>query len=123
MADYKATFLFIGSSYYHYENLICQTMRKVMILLFVLIPVFSNCTKDDSELIAQIREIAWNSLDDQEKSTVIIDWTQAKVEMTTYNDKSAYSVIFNTDADALLGPITVYVDPVTKKVLGYAGRF
>ncbi|WP_146142057.1 hypothetical protein [Prolixibacter denitrificans] len=98
-------------------------MRKVMILLFVLIPVFSNCTKDDSELIAQIREIAWNSLDDQEKSTVIIDWTQAKVEMTTYNDKSAYSVIFNTDADALLGPITVYVDPVTKKVLGYAGRF
>jgi hypothetical protein len=32
-------------------------------------------------------------------------------------------VTFNTTEDALLGPIVIYIDPQTKKVVGGAPRF
>ena len=70
----------------------------------------------------QIREIAWNSLSEQAKSTVNMDWKQAPMIESTYNQKSVYAVSFNTSDDALIGPITVYVDISTKVVLGQALR-
>jgi len=100
-----------------------KTMKKLIILILALIPIFSNCKKESEaypEL--QIRVIAWNSLSDQEKLTVIVDWKQAPVSESTYNQKSVYAVRFNTTYDALLGPITVYVDTSTKVVLGQALR-
>ncbi|AEE95501.1 hypothetical protein [Mahella australiensis] len=33
-----------------------------------------------------------------------------------------YYVVFHTEADGLLGPITVIVDPVTEKIIGYLPR-
>ena len=51
-----------------------------------------------------------------------MDWEQAPVELTTFEEKSAYSVRFNTSDDALLGPIMVFVDATTKEVLGHALR-
>jgi hypothetical protein len=98
-------------------------MKRLIILMLVIIPFISNCKKDsNSDPNSQIREIAWNSLSSQEKSTVTIDWEQAKVELSTYDSKSAYAVVFNTNDDALLGPITVYIDFSTKVVLGQALR-
>lgn len=98
-------------------------MKNLFIVLIALIPFISNCKKDSQpDPYEQIREIAWNSLTSQEKSTVIINWKQAKVEESTYNTKSAYAVMFNTKDDALLGPITVYVDSSTKIILGQALR-
>jgi len=58
--------------------------------------------KTDSKM--QIREIAWNSLSEQEKSAVIIDWRKATVTETTYNQNNVYAVVFNTSNDALIGP-------------------
>lgn len=98
-------------------------MKRVIILILALIPIISGCKKEnttDSDL--QIREIAWNSLDTQAKSTVIVEWKQAVVSESTYNQKSVYAVRFNTSDDALLGPIIVYVDTSTKVVLGQALR-
>ena len=98
-------------------------MKRVIILILALIPIISGCKKEkatDSNL--QIREIAWNSLDAQAKSTVIVDWKQAVVSESTYNQKSVYAVRFNTSGDALLGPIIVYVDISTKVALGQALR-
>ena len=98
-------------------------MKKLVILILALIPVISNCNKEnEADLQLQIREIAWNSLSEQEKLTVIVDWKQAPVSESTYNKKSVYAVRFNTTNDALLGPITVYVDISTKVVLGQALR-
>jgi hypothetical protein len=98
-------------------------MKKLYIILIAFIPFISKCKKDsNSDPNTQIREIAWNSLSTQEKSTVIIDWKQAKVEQSTYGLNSAYAVVFNTKDDALLGPITVYIDLSTKVVLGQALR-
>jgi hypothetical protein len=101
-----------------------KTMKKLFILFIALIPIFSNCEKESetySEL--QIREIAWNSLSEQEKLTVNVDWKQAPVSESTYKQKRAYAVRFDTTYDALLGPITVYVDISTKVVLGQALRY
>jgi len=99
-------------------------MKKLIILILALIPIFSNCKKE-SEAVpeSQIREIAWNSLSDQEKLTVNVDWKQVPVSESTFYHKSVYAVRFNTTDDALLGPIIVYVDTNTKVVLGYATRF
>jgi len=98
-------------------------MKRVIILILALIPIISGCKKEnatDSDL--QIREIAWNSIDAQAQSTVIVEWKQAVVSESTYNQKSVYAVRFNTSDDALLGPIIVYVDTSTKVVLGQALR-
>ena len=98
-------------------------MKRFIILFLVLIPFISGCKKDnDTDLNTQIREIAWNSLSEQEKSTVIIEWKKSSVTETTYQDKSSYAVCFNTSDDALLGPIIVYVDKTTLVVLGQGLR-
>ena len=98
-------------------------MKKLIILILALIPIISGCKKEnatDSDL--QIREIAWNSLDTQAKSTVIVDWKQAVVSESTYNQKSVYAVSFNTSDEALLGPIIVYIENASLVVLGQGLR-
>ena len=99
-------------------------MKKLIILILALIPFISSCKKESeaySEL--QIREIAWNSLSEQQKLTVNVDWKQAPVSESTFYQKRVFAVRFNTTDDALLGPIVVYIDSSTKVVLGYATRF
>ncbi|NOU46356.1 MAG: hypothetical protein HOO86_04755 [Bacteroidales bacterium] len=99
-------------------------MKKLIILILALIPVFSSCKKDnETDSTIQIREIAWISLSEHERSTVIVDWKQAPVTETIYKEKKAYAVVFKTSDDALLGPITVYVDSMSKIVLGQNLRF
>jgi len=53
---------------------------------------------------------------------VITDWKKATVTGTSYQEKSAYAVTFNTRDDALLGPIIVYVDAKTFVVIGQGVR-
>ena len=98
-------------------------MKKLIILILALIPIVSNCKKE-SEAVPelQIREIAWNSLSEQQKLTANVDWKQALVSESTFYQKRVYAVRFNTTDDALLGPIVVYVDVSTKVVLGQVLR-
>jgi hypothetical protein len=96
---------------------------KLLIIMAILIPFLSGCKKDNETVSdLQIREIAWNYLDDQQKSTVIIDWKDAPVEMSAFDGIKAYAVTFNTAEDALLGPIIVYVSTSNRVVLGQAFR-
>jgi len=98
-------------------------MKHLIILILALIPILSSCKKEnDIDLNSQIREIAWSSLSEQSKSTVIIDWKKAPVTETTYQDKNAYAVSFITSNDALLGPIIVYIDKTYLVVLGQGLR-
>lgn len=98
-------------------------MKKLFFLILVLIPFISSCQKDDVvSPDSQIREIAWNALDAQQQATVNIDWQQAPVTESTYNQEIVYVVRFNTTEDPLLGPIEVYIDKSTKAVLGQALR-
>ncbi len=98
-------------------------MNRLIILILAVIPFISSCKKDnDTDLNAQIREIAWSSLSEQEKSTVIIDWKNAPVTETTYQEKNIYFVSFKTSKDLVLGPILVYIDKTSLVVIGYAMR-
>ena len=98
-------------------------MKRVIILVLALIPIFSNCKKENAtDLNQQIREIAWNSLSEQAKLTVIVDWKLAVVSESTYNQKSAYAVSFNTSDEALLGPLIVYIENTSLVVLGQGWR-
>lgn len=98
-------------------------MKRLIILILALIPIISSCKKgEDYDLHMQIREIAWSSLNEQEKSTVIIDWENAPVTETTYQEKNIFSVSFKTSKDLLLGPIVVYIDKTSLVVIGYALR-
>ncbi len=96
-------------------------MRSFIVLLLVLFPLINTCTKDNDPLM-QIRMIAWDYLTVHQKSTVIVSWKEAPVEVTTYNNISVYAVRFNTSDDPILGPIIVYVDKSSKLVLGQGLR-
>jgi hypothetical protein len=101
-------------------------MKNLIIICIALIPFISGCKKEsetDTDLtIMQIREIAWNYINAQQKSTVNVDWKQAPVAESGFNGVKAYVVSFNTNEDALLGPIMVYVDMAGKVALGQAMR-
>lgn len=97
-------------------------MKNLIIALIVMVPFLSHCKKD-TDHYDDIRKIAWNTLTTEEKATVTIDWTKAKVEISTYNANNAYAVTFNTKDDALLGPIIVYIDASTKVVVGRGLRY
>jgi len=71
------------------------------------------------------RQIAWESLSLQAQATVTHNWQQAGVSKCTYyvDHREAVCVTFNTTDDPLLGPIIVYIDPDSLKVLGIGPRF
>lgn len=122
-------------------------MKKVntvllIIMIFTGALLFSSCSnsagsnkisKSDNE----IREIAYQSLTDNEK-TSIIDWKGASVEKykaetkhtiagptgpVNIKSKDTYKVTFKTNMDGLLGPIVVYLDSNSYKILGSDFRY
>lgn len=98
-------------------------MKHVFILLLAFIPFISSCEKDNiTDSYSQIKEIAWSSLSNQEKSTVIVDWKEALVTETMYKEKSTYAVSFKTSDDALLGPIVVYIEQTSLAIIGQGLR-
>jgi hypothetical protein len=98
---------------------------RVALLLFVVAinAVMPGCKGEDCcSAPIDYREIAWNSISNAERETVNINWKDAKVEETTFNNKPVYSVLFTTSQDALLGPLIIYIDPVSKQVVGKGAR-
>lgn len=93
-------------------------------LMLLLCLILSSCSKENIPE-SEIREIAWSSLSEAEKSTITVDWRAVPVADTTYHDTRAYSVTFSTSVDnmLLLGPIVIYVDFETKAVLGRGLRW
>lgn len=93
-------------------------MKNVALILIVCFS-FTQCAKEETKSKElQIRENAWNALTEQQKSTVTTDWKNAPIIETTFYNTPAYCVTYQTTDNALLGPITVYVNKVTYKYLG-----
>ncbi|MEK3766041.1 hypothetical protein [Solibacillus sp. FSL K6-4121] len=75
----------------------------------------------------EMREIAWTSLSDMAKETVIGNWEDAKVteesiinERQTNGEEKLLKVLkveFTTTQDRFLGPIGIYIDPSTKEIV------
>jgi hypothetical protein len=97
-------------------------MRTFAIFL-VIFPLVLSCEKaPETDAYIQYRFAAWTYLTDQEKSTVNVDWKQAPVCELIFEQKRTFAVTFHTKSDALLGPITIYVDAATKVVVGESMR-
>jgi hypothetical protein len=73
------------------------------------------------------RKIVWDKMNDIDKKTVIdcekaevtlADWKTVSYKLDHKDREFVVAVTFKTNIDGLLGPITVYVDPVTKEIVG-----
>lgn len=126
--------------------------KKIISKLIYTILIFAmvSCNEDNFNNL-KYKEIAYNSLSEREKSTLTVDWQDAKIENGIYkkgqceneliiNDENRLcffvnnenislvefqklvAVIFNTTNDALLGPIIVIIDPEETRVIGGVGR-
>ena len=91
-------------------------MKRFIILLLAIIPLLNSCKKEEASN-NQYQEIAWNSLSAYEKSTVIGKWQDATTIETTFNNKKAILVTFQTTNNALLGPITITIDAESKIIV------
>ena len=123
-------------------------------LLFILILILFVGCGDDILLSpanqSTYREVAYNSLDENSKASITINWKDAKVEDGKYikegerhilklssgeeipfllsngiimiKNHRLVAVTFNTINDPLLGPIIIIVDPGQIKVVGIVGR-
>ncbi len=124
-------------------------MRYLIIICLPLIVLF-GCSKDSGVLSPQekttYKEIAYNSLTSQEKSTLINPDNAVIVQgnykyvngnhkiligpnlsyyfvcidkkVVLLNGQTLIFVRFNTANDALLGPIVVIINPITNMVVG-----
>lgn len=123
-----------------------------IILIFFFIFLFSCCADSLTEPeIAQYQIIAFESLSENEKSTIIDDVNDATVEKGKYEmfngssrikfeggrkyyfflkdksitlkpNQSLIAVSFRTKDGSLLGPITVIINPSKNIVIGFVGR-
>ena len=102
---------------------------KNFILIFITLVIFTGCNKDESVMKPDndmiYRKVAWNSLTEYQKATVIHDWRESEVSKCYYweNDQNAICVTFNSKDDPLLGPIIVFIEEDTLKILGFGMRY
>lgn len=117
-------------------------MKNLILFLFILSLSFivlgcineKQVDPEDSlseleKVYMEMREIAWASLSDTDKETVLGNWKDAKVteeklsvnnEVQPNNDGKQIKimkVIFNTSRDRFLGPIGIYINPNTNKII------
>ncbi|MFJ5625729.1 hypothetical protein ACIQD3_24430 [Peribacillus loiseleuriae] len=74
------------------------------------------------------RQVAWDSLSENTKDTVIGDWQKAEVIEVSPDDvpqhikleknQKVVKVLFHTKQDELLGPIGLYIDHSSKEIIG-----
>ena len=90
-------------------------MKKHFLLVFLVLgSLLTSCSLESSEdPLTVYREIAYNFLNVDEKSSIVGDWKKA--EVGAWFDGN-YLVTFQTN-NAALGPIRVVVDPDTGRAI------
>ncbi|WP_051316973.1 hypothetical protein [Ectobacillus panaciterrae] len=86
----------------------------------------------DNEL--DIREAVWNQLPQKSKDEVIGTWKEATIKKITvnkdmgrlndvkYDGKEVYLIAFKSNKNATLGPLSIYADMQTEKIVGFGNR-
>lgn len=81
----------------------------------------------------EFRQVAWDSLSENTKDTVIGDWQKAEVtevrpaavpqhNIKLEKNQKVVKVVFHTEQDSLLGPIGLYIDRSSKEIIGSDAR-
>ncbi|AGA77216.1 hypothetical protein [Echinicola vietnamensis] len=97
-------------------------MKKLgLFILMILCLGTVSCSNDDEPDLMQVREVAWNSIEEGEfgRESVVTPWQEAEVKTKEGN----YAVTFYTEQDLLLGPIIVFVNGESLEVTGQAPRY
>lgn len=104
----------------------------VIFLILLLFTSFAGCAKMGKAPEEELRTLAYESLSKEEQQT-ILDWTKAPVVTITPQEslliwspqgsldlkgREVVVVTFNTTQDPLLGPIIVFLDADTQRILG-----
>jgi len=134
-----------------------KDILSVVFISVILLSLFNSCSDGSNTLTpfeeTKYRTIAYNSLSDQEKATIISDWKYAPVkkgiyhlenenihqlifssddklifilnkeDLTLAENQKLVAVTFNTYADALLGPLIIIIDTRSNEVIGGVVRF
>ncbi len=84
--------------------------------------------KDYEKEYMEFRQVAWESLSENTKDTVIGDWQKAEVieinpadipqHIKLEKNQKVVKVVFHTEQDSLLGPIGLYIDRSSKEIMG-----
>lgn len=116
-----------------------KTAKILFVLVAITLFVLTGC-QEKQEVKKEVKnseiiKTAWDSLTEEQKKTVNIDWQKAKVTELEVTEKSgyiltnktfktgkAYAVEFTTNQDPLLGSIVILVDQKTKKIVGVMPR-
>jgi len=99
-----------------------MNMKTKSIILFVsVIAILFGCDNQRSNKSIHdgtlYQQIAWMALNDQEKLSITTEWKNARVEEAMYKNKKAYSVVFHTIDDALLGPLVIFIERDSNQVI------
>ena len=108
--------------------MILKKLSLILSFLFLSIGLF-GCQQNNENEYEGFRQVAWESLSENIKDTVIGDWQKAEVIETSPADvpqhikldknQKVVKVVFKTEQDSLLGPIGLYIDRSSKEVIGF----
>lgn len=109
--------------------------RKVILsILLMVLTLTGVCIGLTLNKEQDVRKIVWNNLSNEGKKEIKGTggtWKDATLEKVIankrlmylkdekYDGKELYHVVFSTTETGMLGPIGVYVDPETKKIVGW----
>ncbi len=104
-----------------------------LILSFVVLSILLlGCQQNNEKEYMEFRQVAWESLSENTKDTVIGDWQKAEVIEVSPDDvpqhikleknQKVVKVVFNTEQDLSLGPIGLYIDRSSKEIIGADAR-
>lgn len=94
----------------------------------------SSTKSQTKENELDIREAVWNQLPQKSKDEVIGTWKEATIKKITvnknmgrlndakYDGKEVYLIAFKSNKNATLGPLSVYADIQTEKIVGFGNR-
>ncbi len=68
------------------------------------------------------RQIAWDYIDGEHNETIMGNMDDGIVQSDHYGDALTVSVTWHTTQDALVGPITIHIDPYSMEVVGINPR-
>ncbi|HHW36477.1 MAG TPA: hypothetical protein GXX18_04190, partial [Bacillales bacterium] len=87
-----------------------------------------NKDQNNEKEYMEFQQVAWQSLSENEKDTVIGDWQNAEVievspadvpqHIKPEKNQKVVKVVFHTEQDSLLGPIGLYIDRSSKEIIG-----
>jgi hypothetical protein len=109
-------------------------MKRIGVILSLFALFLGGCDTKEVLTSEKLIAIAWDDLSPEETESVTVDKDGGAIskyyreelpqDLPLHKDAEfTYGVLYHTTYDAQLGPIIVFVDPITHNVVGRAWRY